>query len=123
MNISEFSIGDWVEINGSATKVWYLSEDSEINDTTYDYWVKPIPLTPEILEKNGWSRKNNYGWYLFYDKYIRINIWFDKDRWDIEVSSEDRRVTYADITGRGTLHTHQLQNALRLAGVGKEIEV
>jgi hypothetical protein len=86
-------------------------------------FISPIPLTPEILEKNGWSRKKNYGWYLFNDKYIRINIWFDKDRWDVEVCSEDGRVTYANITGRGTLHTHQLQHALRLAGIEKEIEV
>ena len=136
IKISELSIGDWVRYRDADANVrvsdiysnGYVfiigEEDSGISESVNaHHHIEPIPLTPEILEKNGWSRKNNYGWYLFYDKYIRINIWFDKDRWDIEVSSEDRRVTYADITGRGTLHTHQLQHALRLAGVEKEIEV
>lgn len=134
IKISELSVGDWVMIKGTdkIVKIAQINGDvDEIRVFGYKHFfcfydlehIEPIPLTPEILERNGWSRKNNYGWYLFYDKYIRINIWFDKDRWDIEVSSEDRRVTYADITGRGTLHTHQLQHALRLAGVEKEIEV
>lgn len=136
IKIRELSIGDWVrydfpEIGKMNIQVNSIDEEDNhigAGGVGASAWsdvseFEPIPLTPEILEKNGWSRKNNYDWYLFHDKDIRINIWFDKDRWDIEVSPEDMRVTYADITGRGTLHTHQLQHALRLAGVRKEIEL
>lgn len=137
IKISDLSIGDWVRvddfdkvlikrvsaIDGTRNQIGIIKNNRSGIYWYYDDECEPIPLTPEILEKNGWSRKKDYGWYLFYDKDTRINIWFDKDRWDIEVSSEDRGVSYADITGRGTLHTHQLQHALRLAGMGKEIEV
>lgn len=115
IKISELSIGDWVEIYGAATKVWYLSQDDEVNDTTYD-WVKPIPLTPEILEKNGWKkivRNIKYQTWVKGDIYIRK---YSAEKW------------YRLFIGRFEMkfnlyHTHQLQHALRLAGVGKEIKV
>lgn len=148
IKISDLSIGDWVYhddlvFGREIAKIHRLNKDKNretigitvhrsdgafgvvgyISTSPTHGNLHPIPLTPEILEKNGWSRKKDYGWYLFYDRDIRVNIWFDKCRWDIEISSEDGKVTYADITGRGTLHTHQLQHALRLAGVEKDIEL
>ena len=49
MKATELQIGDWILYGDKPVKVLQLSENSK-----YD-WVKPIPLTPEILEKNGFS--------------------------------------------------------------------
>lgn len=120
IKISELSIGDWVEIDGAATKVWYLSEDSEINDTTYD-WVKPIPLTPEILEKNGLEYEddgNDAVIFLCCDMFW-ARLCVGDTFWQVGIHSEDR----LDAVVCNVKYTHQLQHALRLAGVGKEIEV
>ena len=111
IKISELSIGDWVEIDGAATKVWYLSEDSEINDTTYD-WVKPIPITPEILEKNGISKTYESDEYAVY-KGEGFNVTeYYTELWEFE--RHRNRLMIRNV--------HQLQHALRLAGVEKEIE-
>lgn len=65
MKATELMIGDFVEVKNYGAKevigikdfdgVIEISEneDSEV-DIPYDY-VSPIPLTTEVLEKNGWK--------------------------------------------------------------------
>ena len=128
IKISELSIGDWVEIDGAATKVWYLSEDSEVNETTYD-WVKPIPLTPEILEKNGFDAPKakvwNDSWYWSNRKDVALELRESFGIWYMEIVIKEQRSGLQSNRklGIGFKYVHQLQHALRLAGVGKEIEV
>lgn len=120
IKIRDLSIGDWVEIDGVAKKVWYLSEDSEVNDTTYD-WVKPIPLTPEILEKNGFVKSSECCW-----SNPSINcacLRYGTKYWDIRIEGKNRAYRPTRIIIDNILHTHELQHALRLAGVEKEIEL
>lgn len=59
MKATELQIGDWILYGDKPVKVLQLSENGK-----YD-WVKPIPLTPEILEKNGW--KNDGLWHEYQD--------------------------------------------------------
>ena len=69
MNSKELMIGDWAIFNGNPLKVQAIdSRDSEIvagdgifctEESRWAYTadkVEGIPLTPEILEKNGWKR-------------------------------------------------------------------
>lgn len=117
IKISELSIGDWARVNGVTTKVWYLSEDGEVNDTTYD-WVEPIPLTAEILEKNGFRKNGEYNEW-------NIGTW--ETPYLLGVSLERPAITIkwngSSIFIDQARYVHQLQHALRLAGVVKEIEV
>ena len=113
MRIEELSVGDWVEIDGVATKVWYLSQDSEVNDTTYD-WVKPIPLTPEILEKYGFEIIEESADFQLYGS-PECSIFFTKGTVRYRLETPQASVV--------CYFVHQLQHALRLAGVEKEIEV
>ena len=128
IKISDLSIGDWVEIDGAVTKVWYLSEDSEVNDKTYD-WVKPIPLTPEILEKNGFDAPKakvwNDSWYWSNRKDVALELWESFGLWYMEIVKKEQRSGLQSNRklGIGFKYVHQLQHALRLAGVGKEIEL
>ena len=82
---------------------------SNPNATTEDYNIFPIPLTPEILEKNGFS-----------DKYAEDDLSYATDY------SGD--VIAVHICGNGGImdemyfnYVHELQHAMRLCGIEKEI--
>ena len=75
--------------------------------------LRPIPHTPEILEKNGFVKA----------ELATVIEWY---HWrDIFIGFKDGLI-YTSINGReiwGMRHVHQLQHTLRLAGIDKEIEV
>lgn len=78
--------------------------------------LRPIPLTPEILKKNFPSTTDWY--FIGTDKFcFRIDKY--KDKWDL----------YFGRDGKGTnlqikiSYVHELQHALRLCGINKEIEI
>lgn len=68
MTQKELKIGDWVLVDGNPvaltelpddTLTFYNSETGFCKD--YDYYdLKPVPLTKEILEKNGWEYSQPY---------------------------------------------------------------
>lgn len=93
--------------------------------------IHPIPITPEILEANGWFRldfqcvlniEDNRGtshdgeyvimWYAD-DEYLTISWGGREDDVLVERTMMECRVKYI----------HQLQHALRLAGLDKEINL
>ena len=79
-----------------------------------------IPLTPEILEKNGFVKSERYDvWKIINDEYeLRITplraavIFLDEDGTDKEDFSTPR-----------PKYVHELQHILRLCGIDKEITV
>jgi hypothetical protein len=138
IKISELSIGDWVYYDDivfgrEIAKVHRLNKDD--NDETIgitvhrsdgafgvvgyiltsptDNDIYPIPLTPKILEKNGISKTYESDEYAVY-KGEGFNVTeYYTELWEFE-----RRRTRLMIR-----NVHQLQHALRLAGVEKEIEL
>lgn len=80
-------------------------------------WVKdivPIPLTPEILEKNGWSKGQIY----FRHSHIpRIKLCTADGGISWSVSIND------DIMGSYINYVHQLQHILFAFGIEEEMEV
>lgn len=56
-------IGDWVNTPNGISRVTYIAkysgiytENTNIGEKLYSpYEINPIPLTPEILEKNGFK--------------------------------------------------------------------
>ena len=84
--------------------------------------IKPIPLTPEILEKNGWVY-NNEDEKFFPQTWVGGGLKLqgaDDCGYCIVVTSD-----YDDEDTNGTpfiiFYVHQLQHALRLCGIIKEI--
>lgn len=77
--------------------------------------LEPIPLTPEILEKNGFIKKE-YRWILL-DSYT-------KDKLIVLLNAAN---CFALLTTEGmTLafqYVHELQHFYRLCGIHKEIEI
>lgn len=132
MEANELMIGDWVKIVKDAPIMscechqidWVRTGELGLDNrkvVTYPY-IEPIPLTAEILEKNGWL----YQEYPDDEKFIwpvdneiempfRLLVGMDGNRYWVTV-------------GIGGLmcpinYIHELQHALRLCGIEKEIEL
>ena len=77
MKATELMIGDKVMVKVlSQIPNTYVLHTWTANDYSRDIQVKPIPLTPEILEKNGFikvnSQRYDYG-YPDTDCYVKVN--------------------------------------------------
>jgi len=106
MKANEVMIGDWViSCSGKPFKIGIIDPD-------FLYWneVQPIPLTPEILEKNGFVLES-------YSGGVMSGKWWTRNDFVIHESMNDS-------VGRNNFkyeYVHQLQRALRLCGIEKEI--
>lgn len=84
---------------------------------------QPIPLTPEILAKNGWEEDNIYAdgtirvfrQTFIDDLYSTTEIRIDQDCYDdMHLMHEGKHFCFVN-------YVHQLQHALRLCQINKEI--
>lgn len=126
IKISDLSIGDWVRYDRGTDAVQimgiYVRNNQECVVMSDSYFpdgvigfvecIKPIPLTPEILEKNGFEE--NCG--RWYNSEALMEFEQCKDGWCRTINCGEYSVYFIK-------YVHQLQHALRLAGVEKEIEV
>ena len=127
MKANELMIGDWVYNNPS-----YFNDDyngvTEFPDELQPYKIErgedleetgcysPIPLTAEILEKNGW-KWNRYNTFLelvagtihlswgFYPNCISASDWAENGD--------------CQITSLRCMFVHKLQHALRMCGLNE----
>ncbi len=136
IKISDLSIGDWVRhtfyednlqikrIDGECERL--LAEKGLMSVSCHLDHFEPIPLTPEILEKNGWlpPRKaielDTWWWTNGVDKAIEAYEY--EGEWYLTII-EQKEIQYRNRVGIGLKYVHQLQHALRLAGVEKNIEL
>jgi hypothetical protein len=94
-----------------------------INDeygTTCGVWVEylePIPLTTEILEKNGWkSMKNGSGDFILTKPMVGNSATITK-------TINGYEMLHGAFNGLCIHYVHQLQHVLRLCVIKKEIEL
>lgn len=141
LKISDLSVGDWVQDkNGIYAKVIGIENWSngyflniELHGVNVGVTplasVHPIPITAEILARNGFEFEKASRWHIceLEDK-TKINVWIGRNNEGrIEVSKPDLfeheyHFKYADIEVLN-IAVHQLQHTLRLAGVDKEINL
>ena len=131
MNVNDLMIGDWViphiwDSIGEPSKIVGISYhsyegkdyvdgvDCEVWDELSPNDIEPIPLTSEILEKNGFEYDNyNHNW--IYDEFT-----IDYGHLIEEDDNDYLFIWVADISVKLT-YVHELQHALRLCGIKKEI--
>ena len=130
MKANELMIGDWVMFNNGTDQVQeiyglagnaYLKEYGTIDVSK----LSPIPLTAEILEKNFLTQRGEWTepvLYFFGDDYIEVSIKeYTEGIWEVVIDEVEMsclpswRMYVSDV--------HQLQHALRLCGIDKEIEL
>ena len=118
MRATDFMIGDWVCLKDGAKYELPLKVDGVLTDDIsiegegflggVDEFIRPIPITPEILEKNGWKRNEifmdikasenfniNFSWTDMYGESLFLNGYYMCD----------------------CKYVHTLQHALRLCGL------
>lgn len=130
MKANELMIGDYLSVKPSGMPIKVaavhhkkVAYHAVINKLAWvrESLLEPIPLTLEILEKNG-LEKGNHG--RLYGEY------FDED------TNQDLEITFNSKTGEvwwsynwdeyhiiRLRYVHQLQHALSLCGIKKEIEL
>lgn len=119
MKANDLMIGDWVmnTYNQKPERVCEIRERMVMLDYNdlYDYdEIEPILLTPEILEKNGFEDWD--GWSIYSPENTGIEIaWLGTI---LKIGGECGNLELPAIE-----YVHQLQHALRLCGIGKEIEL
>lgn len=147
MRIEELSIGDWVcaklakwesddadmtpplqvkQINGIERHNLYVDLFNPSNNTIeHSAFVEdliPIPLTPEILEKNGLMRvteEEDYEAYCCNDFLIRRSKFSCTDWWQVDVHYKQY---VAHLSGY-IRYVHQLQHLLTINECDKKIEL
>jgi hypothetical protein len=132
MEINELQIGDWVEVGGIPRQIKLI--DDCINHKIIAHGVnkdgrmvayvgklneevKPIPLTPEVLEKNGFELKEEeIGMYgvTIVSHYICDGVPFE-----VFCDGEPFAIWFKEPVN--IKFVHQLQHALRLCGIEEEI--
>lgn len=133
LKINDLSVGDWVQDKeGTPAKIlgieqwsgdYYLNVEVDGDDVgnVIAEGALPIPIAPEILEKNG-SKKTEFVKDSGYEFYQSDDLYASRVEgskwWTIIVRNECREVVNCYVQ-----HVHQLQHVLRLAGVEKEIEL
>ena len=147
MKLTDLAISDWVLINNTPHKIQSIdSIDDEILADDELYYVgedrchsedkiEGIPITPEILEKNGWhfgltSDEEDAEYCLggcHYDRHWTydegagsISLLFPNDADGGELIIDDQSFNrHLNLVFCDTLHVHELQRALRLCGLNE----
>ncbi len=98
----------YLDFEGNEGDVWECSEKD----------IVPIPITGELLLKNGFQKRNLLGYHehFEYTLYGKINFRL--------IALNDCEFSHAmQHTALKIEHLHQLQNILRLAGVEVEFKI
>lgn len=120
MKPNELQIGDWATCKGKNGKVKELREHKLLLKTENSVMivfynsVEPILITPEILEKNGFKKELSednihYRFVLIYDG-VRFSLLY-------------ARSVFQWLGPLDFKFVHELQHALRLGGIDKEIKL
>lgn len=136
MKANELMIGDWVNVTAAENIVRpdilsILPKKGKVvgidGDCIYVDFVEylfmfgdiePIPLTPEILEKNGFKKCDECEQWTLY-KHSCYNILWSADEPYLEIVSYNG--DSGEFNRMGISFVHELQHALRLCGIEKEV--
>ena len=141
MKATELMIGDFIECVDSTHKnkvyaqVCAIEEgqtcilvEKDCSNWFLDIsFIKPIPLTPEILEKNG-IFKHKFEGHLEECYSTSANpisneqfiLWEETDRFELVLRHIVDNLTYSELRCK-VRYVHELQHALRVCGIEREI--
>ena len=138
MKVNELMIGDWVQVpclidNTENYNAWCQIRqlrDGDLDvigfkELSYDE-ICPIPLTPEILEKNGfiikkkWAQIGNFGDNPLIMWHFEDDAFLHDFKHELEIHQNDTGKVHIRIPCE---YVHELQHALRLCRIDKTIEL
>lgn len=145
MDIQDLSIGDWVRvkmcrwdyddpdtldakvlsIEGNSVGVGY--DDCGIVMSAFVEDLQPIPITAEVLEKNGFVDNGKGQHYLKCGNGITVRVGrsplFHDGCWLVATDKEVGETISTTCVLFNAKHIHEIQRVMRLAKVEKEIEL
>ena len=138
MEANKLMVDDWVLWKGKPVQVASVSgvkysfgqidvtlahcNDKKLLETHDIKSIQPIPLTPEILEKNGFVEINDD------EKWYKMQLLEENDFVGLE-KFEDYGFVFASVVFPNLInhlsinYVHELQHALKLCGIEKTIEL
>lgn len=137
MDIRDLSICDWVQdANGKYAQILGIEDWSDgymlnirINRVNVGCVLAssahPIPITQEILEKNGFVDNGKGQYYLKCGNGITVRVGrsplFHDGCWLVATDKEVGETITTTCVLFNAKHIHEIQRAMRLGNVGKEI--
>lgn len=129
MRAKDLMVGDWVKygnrfaiVKGIDTNLCHIMVSCNGNDEliweTYDN-IEPIPITHEILEKNEFYVQANIGYII--DDYDGVQIIYDS--WNHNLRIIKNYKVCLDIETFDDIAVHELQHALKLCEIEREIKL
>ena len=141
MKITDIMIWDWVYDTENEIPVQVNIKDFRLDGLRIMSFFEPIPLTPDILEKNGFVRREDLmdkmddelpfifdineaqsiivGWRDSYDDSLCDGVGgYWEEYWHISIDGDGNFEKTAS-----QLYVHELQHALKMCGIDKEIVV
>lgn len=133
--LSDLSVGDWVKCgqwngriqriamhDGKTVEVIIEGDCGQLYMYKRIYEIDYIPITPEILEANGFVK--NGGAYKWDNEEYSVFVLLKESSCNIDIEGMDEQFDEMSCCIEvSQLFVHHLQHALRLAGVEKEIIV
>jgi hypothetical protein len=137
MKANELMVDDWVLWKGKPVQVASVSgvkysfgqidvtlahcNDKKILETHDIKSIQPIPLTPEILEKNGFTKGGMFAktYYLAVEDF-EISVYFAHVNTQLIIEKRNGKEI---INLLNVEYLHILQHALKLCGIDKSIEL
>jgi len=126
MKATDLMISDYLSYKGQIIKIVSITKKkvgyhTKANECRMHYArlcdCKPIPITPEILENNGWkSMKNGSGDFILTNPMVGNSAIITKTINGYEMS-------HGAFNGLGIHYIHQLQHTLKLSGIEKVIKL
>lgn len=133
LKISDLSVGDWVQDkNGIYAKVLGIENWSDgyfLNIELHGVnvvvtplaSVHPVPITAEILEKIGFESTTKPNVFTLTHGKLQLYVSKELDGWTMSFVNFMERLCILQVIRKS--YIHDLQHALRLAGVDKEINL
>ena len=127
MKTTELMIGDWVNSDFGIFQIKEIFDDCVRDDRGNDYefdCISPILLTGEILKNNGFkhldisSPKDTINRFVWRYSTDSKNIDLSYNKWTKDYMLESFRIHVFPI-----IYVHELQHALRMGKIEKEIEL
>ena len=148
LKISDLSVGDWVRYDDRICQIaeichltynigskkititpsvtlFYEDDMPTYQESVILNDIHPIPITAEILETNGFEKGHRgcFYHYLRLDKNRTLYIHASTNGWRVEITYDAAGILRTTHLMPDMNSVHDIQHALRLAGVDKEINL
>ncbi len=120
MKATELKIGDWVSYKGKPAKICSLDMFAgcgvyEVDEMSSDDRLDPLPLTAEILEKNGWIYNDEYNLYFLQGM---LHAYLKETKSGFLLYTENLSIPSATYN-----YVHQLQHLLWALGIDDDLKI